>query len=222
MATLKYFDGSQWIDIGGGGSGTSDYSALTNKPQINSITLSGNKTAAQLSLASASHTHTEAEVTNLTTDLAAKVSEPSADGTAGQVLATNGSGGRYWKTVSGGGGGGMELIWTNPNPTSSMAANTTISLDLSGYTAVAIHAVYNSGSATLIYGDMSIIPVGGSGRIAVHAFTQISSNDRWVIATRTAATSSTGVTFGAGARWSYNNSTSGAAFAVPEYIYGIK
>lgn len=34
-----------------------------------------------------------------------KVNEPSTEGTAGQVLATDGTGGRYWKTVSGGGGG---------------------------------------------------------------------------------------------------------------------
>lgn len=33
-----------------------------------------------------------------------KISEPAAEGTAGQVLATYGDGTRYWKTVSGGGG----------------------------------------------------------------------------------------------------------------------
>ena len=45
----------------------------------------------------------------LTTEFSGKVSEPSSDGTNGQVLATNGEGGRYWKTVSGGGGGGGSL-----------------------------------------------------------------------------------------------------------------
>ena len=35
---------------GGGGGGTSDYSDLTNKPSINSVTLSGNKTSADLGL----------------------------------------------------------------------------------------------------------------------------------------------------------------------------
>lgn len=35
---------------GGGGGGTSDYSALTNKPSINTVTLSGDKTASDLSL----------------------------------------------------------------------------------------------------------------------------------------------------------------------------
>ena len=37
-----------------GGSGTSDYSDLTNKPSINNITLSGNKTSSDLGLASSS------------------------------------------------------------------------------------------------------------------------------------------------------------------------
>lgn len=35
---------------GGGGGGTSDYTQLTNKPSINSVTLSGNKTSADLGL----------------------------------------------------------------------------------------------------------------------------------------------------------------------------
>ena len=37
---------------GGGGGGTSDYSALSNKPRINSVTLSGNKTSSDLGLQS--------------------------------------------------------------------------------------------------------------------------------------------------------------------------
>lgn len=47
-----------------GSGGTTDYTDLTNKPSINSVTLLGNKTAADLSLASAS-------------DLAAKYTKPS-------------------------------------------------------------------------------------------------------------------------------------------------
>lgn len=39
---------------GGGGGGTTNYNSLTNKPQINGHTLSGNKTAAQLGLATPS------------------------------------------------------------------------------------------------------------------------------------------------------------------------
>lgn len=40
-----------WANESGGGGGTSDYTDLTNKPSINSVTLSGNKTAADLGLA---------------------------------------------------------------------------------------------------------------------------------------------------------------------------
>lgn len=36
-----------------------------------------------------------------------RISEPAQDGTAGQVLATDGSGGRYWTDQTGGGGGAM-------------------------------------------------------------------------------------------------------------------
>ena len=36
---------------GGGGGGTSNYNSLTNKPQINGVTLSGNKTSADLNIA---------------------------------------------------------------------------------------------------------------------------------------------------------------------------
>ncbi len=38
---------------GGGGGGSTDYTDLSNKPSINSVTLSGNKTSADLSLVSA-------------------------------------------------------------------------------------------------------------------------------------------------------------------------
>ena len=38
------------IEIGGGGSGTTDYNDLDNKPKINNVTLSGNKTSSDLGL----------------------------------------------------------------------------------------------------------------------------------------------------------------------------
>ena len=54
------------------------------------------------------HNHDDRYYTETETNalLAAKVKEPNAEGTSGQVLATDGTGGRYWKTVEGGGGGG--------------------------------------------------------------------------------------------------------------------
>lgn len=47
---------------GGGSGGTKDYEALSNKPSINGVTLSGNKTSSDLNI-TASHT-----LTHLTTD----------------------------------------------------------------------------------------------------------------------------------------------------------
>jgi hypothetical protein len=50
---------------GGGGGGTTNYNALTNKPQINNVTLSGNKTASDLSLLGTNDSLTEAQMTAL-------------------------------------------------------------------------------------------------------------------------------------------------------------
>lgn len=43
-------DTSAWVDTGGGGQGVSDYTLLTNKPQINGVTLLGNKSLADLGI----------------------------------------------------------------------------------------------------------------------------------------------------------------------------
>lgn len=59
------------IEEGGGGGGTSNYNDLSNKPQIGGVTLSGNKSASDLSLAT-------------TADLAGKV-----DKVEGKGLSTN-------------------------------------------------------------------------------------------------------------------------------------
>lgn len=57
---------------GGGGSGTSDYTELENKPSINDVTLQGNKTLAQLGVASAEALDTKADTT-VTDDLDTRV-----------------------------------------------------------------------------------------------------------------------------------------------------
>lgn len=84
-----------WVDqTGGGGGGTSDYSQLTNKPSINGVTLTGNKTAADLALVATGDLH-----------------NVPAGGSAGQVLAKTSST-NYdvtWVTQSGGGGSGDGL-----------------------------------------------------------------------------------------------------------------
>lgn len=40
----------KWVNQGGGGGGTSDYNDLNNKPSINGVELSGNKTSVQLGI----------------------------------------------------------------------------------------------------------------------------------------------------------------------------
>ena len=52
---------------GGGGGGTDDYTELTNKPQINNVTLTGNKTSSQIGVADAVHTHTVSQITDFPT-----------------------------------------------------------------------------------------------------------------------------------------------------------
>lgn len=74
-------------ESGGGGGGTSDYDALSNKPQINSVILSGNKTAAQLGLGTYSKPASGIPATDLAPGVIPTVPEaatatPLMDGTA--------------------------------------------------------------------------------------------------------------------------------------------
>lgn len=85
---------AEWADDSG--SGSSDYTELTNKPSINGVTLYGNKTSTNLGLASAS-------------DLDGKIDNPSG-GTVGQVLKKTASGAE-WADESGGG--------SSPSPASA-------------------------------------------------------------------------------------------------------
>ena len=70
---------------GDGGSGTGDYDDLTNKPSIGGVTLSGNKTAADLGLAPAgAYVKPSGGIPN--SDLASDVHLIPSGGTIGQVL----------------------------------------------------------------------------------------------------------------------------------------
>lgn len=89
--------GRYWKTVESGGGGTSNYSDLTNKPQIGGVTLVGNKSLSDLGIA------TEEDVTDLLSAINGKVDEPASEGTNGQVLTTDGNGGRSWTTVQGGG-----------------------------------------------------------------------------------------------------------------------
>lgn len=48
---------------GGGGGGTSDYSQLTNKPSINGVTLSGNKTSEDLGISNVLYIDVTSQIT---------------------------------------------------------------------------------------------------------------------------------------------------------------
>lgn len=67
--TIQNLDGMNIIKIVGvslgGGGGTSDYPQLTNKPQINSVTLVGNKTSSDLGVVDVSDNLTQAQITAL-------------------------------------------------------------------------------------------------------------------------------------------------------------
>lgn len=50
---------------GGGGTGTSNYNQLSNKPQVNGVTLSGNKSSSDLNLLGTDDSLTNEQLSNL-------------------------------------------------------------------------------------------------------------------------------------------------------------
>lgn len=99
---IKTVNGESLLGIGNitiEGGGTDDYTQLSNKPSINSHTLSGNQTAAQLGLASAEQ------------------GVPSG-GSVGQVLKKTSSG-AAWQNES----GGTQVV-ANPSGTATQQLNT--------------------------------------------------------------------------------------------------
>lgn len=61
--------GSGNIEIGGGGGGTSNYNALTNKPKINNVELVGNKSLNDLGIQAKGNYALESEIPTKTSDL---------------------------------------------------------------------------------------------------------------------------------------------------------
>lgn len=57
-------------DFGGGGGGTSDYTDLTNKPSINSVTLTGDKTSGDLNLVGSADIATTIDSTSTNSEVA--------------------------------------------------------------------------------------------------------------------------------------------------------
>lgn len=80
---LSLDEGTGELAVTGGSGGTTDYNDLLNKPQINGIDLSGNKSSADLGLAGASVVTQIAtnrdNISNLSTAVASKASQASVD-----------------------------------------------------------------------------------------------------------------------------------------------
>lgn len=94
-------DNDQWCLFssgggGGGSGGTTNYNQLSNKPKINNVELSGNKTLENFGIASSE------DLTDLSNAIDAKQDAPSSAGTAGQVLSLDNQLNPVWSTPSGG------------------------------------------------------------------------------------------------------------------------
>lgn len=105
-------------------------------------------------------------------------------------------------------GMGMELLWTNPNPTSTFTSQT-ISLDLSGYYAVLIGMKTASSDAIVGY---DIVVKGHQSYLARFYLAADQKN------ARSATVTATGVSFGDGYAGTTVNNNAG----IPVEIYGIR
>jgi len=92
-----------WAEVSGGGGGTSDYTDLENKPQINNVTLAGNKSSSDLGLQDALISGTNIKTINNTSILGNGNIDvdglPSQTGQSGKFLTTDGTS-ASWVAVS--------------------------------------------------------------------------------------------------------------------------
>ena len=136
---------------------------------------------------------------------------------------------------SGGGGGGIDLLWTNSNTTVQFAAQT-VSLDLSSYGAVAIQCnlgIANGERGTYTLADvppdstnigvLQLVPKGTDAFIEFGSLIAKSSSTLATVGYRKVTVSNSGVTFGAGyyKQNGYDTSEYNGR-AIPVKIYGIK
>lgn len=107
---------------------------------------------------------------------------------------------------------GMKLLWTNPSPTASFAAQT-VSLDLSQYRFVLIFFQNQAGSNPINL-DSTI------GMVGQHL---ILAQGAYYIRTRSCNITATGIVFEGGVYYSsYGATTNDNGMNIPQYIYGIK
>lgn len=100
--------------LSGGGGGTTDYTELENKPQINSVTLSGNKTTSDLGI------DTVPEVTSEDNGKILKATYSEGTGTYAWETPTSGlqvetDGTNYWITVN-----SIRLYFASSAPTGTI------------------------------------------------------------------------------------------------------
>lgn len=114
---------------------------------------------------------------------------------------------------SSGGGVSVDLLWTNSSPTASFAGQT-VSLDLSAYDFAMIQFKNNIASSVEDVDFTSLCPKG----VLTIAFGTSFSTASSYLYKRSVTVSDTGVVFGTGKQ----DLSSGAGYAVPQKIFGIK
>lgn len=112
---------------------------------------------------------------------------------------------------SGGGGITMTLLWTNPSPTASFAAQT-VALDLSGYDAI-LFSYHNFATSNSAYSLENAFCIKGDTTYA-----GINARDNNRDGGRLITVSDSGVDIGA---MIYNGGTNNG-YGIPYKIYGIK
>ena len=114
------------------------------------------------------------------------------------------------------GGVKMELLWSNPRPTSAMASSTNVPFDFTKYDMVFVQVKPYS-----TYADSNA------------RFIQVTKTDKWLgvhVPTDTFASyrnitvTDAGITFGTTAGYSYHNggNATGTSYCIPIAVYGYK
>lgn len=116
---------------------------------------------------------------------------------------------QFGSGVSGGETGiSMRLVWTNPSPSSNFAAQT-LALELGNYDAVVIYVKQDTSTN---YGAFCFAAMDINTTIFTKGQTNGTMFGRYITA------SGAGITFSNG----YSGSSTGAQYAIPLYVYGIK
>ena len=111
------------------------------------------------------------------------------------------------------GGMKMDLLWTNPSPSSSFAAQT-VALDLSEYNLILVQFLRATNTTSFRGTDISIVGSASTGIIG--GVDSVNSS----VLSRSYESTTNGVTFALGR--ANNESSSDSAWCIPTYIYGIK